>query len=316
MVPEVAITPYSLMKMRENPFLLPNKRLRRTIKRHLRDHWTSAKVARLKTAAIEEQLRAYGVQHSKERFLSLAANRFSAWSIADTWLAEDPVSFTDTKDEDFLGIAACELWKRYTPERPSTEMLDDWMQEGYQHLDDNNTSLACDIWWRVWQTLAPRFAPGMRTMQSVEPVFNGMQSVFNWSQGFEMHLHNASIKDVKYAELGREYCEQWLSQFTDEDASMQVNFRRALADFLFRLDRLKQGEAILIENIKRWPSEVWSYIALADACSDLFPSDTSLPVDLQRAQEILREGLAVTPQNAIDREVLEERLQELSERPV
>jgi len=32
-----------------------------------------------------------------------------------------------------LSLAACELWKRWCPQRPSVEMLDDAMQEGYRY---------------------------------------------------------------------------------------------------------------------------------------------------------------------------------------
>jgi hypothetical protein len=53
------------------------------------------------------------------------------------------------RDDDFLGIAACELWEHYCPERPSVEMLDDWMQEGY----DLSTSP------RGWRTCGERRPP-------------------------------------------------------------------------------------------------------------------------------------------------------------
>jgi hypothetical protein len=36
------------------------------------------------------------------------------------------------RDDDFLGVAACGLWEHYCPGRASVEMLDDWMQEGYE----------------------------------------------------------------------------------------------------------------------------------------------------------------------------------------
>ena len=314
MSPGISITPYSAMKMTENPSPHFDAELRAKIAQHMRDNWTSDKVARMETEAIEDQLRVYGVEHSRERFLLLAGNRFSAWNVAEVWLNEDDVTCAGTKEEDFLGIAACALWKRWAPDRPSMEMLDDWMQEGYQHQQEGKSASACDIWWKVWQVLVSRFDPSMRTMHAVEPVFSGMQSVFNWSQDFEMELHNASVDAVRYAEIGRDYCEQWLAQFRDEDDPMLVSFRRALSEFLFRLGKSEEGEAILLNNIKRWPSNVWGYVGLADAYSHLFRGASSLPLDLRRAEELLRKGLSVIGDDDRDREVLEERLQEIHER--
>ena len=66
-----------------------------------------------------------------DEFEALARGRGSAWSISQTWLASPTVVCTGV-EEDFLGLAACELWKRLLPQRPSIEMLDDWMQEGYE----------------------------------------------------------------------------------------------------------------------------------------------------------------------------------------
>lgn len=312
--PELSIPPHTIIRMLESvdesdltgisdaSSLLQRERSRR---------WTPARIAGMETEAIEEQLRILGVVHSRERFLSLAANRTSAWSIAETWIAEDPVHCDGTDDDDFFGLAACELWKRWIPDTPSMEMLDDWMQGGYEHMRQNADAAACDIWWRVWQALLPRFEPAMTTMHTTADVFQGVQSVFNWSQDFETGLINASIDDPRYAEIGRRYCEQWIAQFTEDD--MQVGIRRALACFLFRLGRIDEGVSILQGIIDTWPSNPCGYIALADVHANLWSPSSPLRRDLQRAEELLNQGLAVIGDDR-ERSVLHQRLRSVREK--
>jgi hypothetical protein len=48
---------------------------------------------------------------------------------------------------------------------PCPEMLDDWMQEGYDQLDDGHRAAACDVWWRVLEVLRGRLLPDMRTTE-------------------------------------------------------------------------------------------------------------------------------------------------------
>ena len=310
----LGLTPYTIARISEDPRSAGgDRRLRRVIEIGLRRNWTIKKVAAMTTEAIETQLRRYAVAHSRERFLTLAEGRASAWSVSEVWLAHDPIT-CHGKEEDFLGLAACELWKRYLPDRPSIEMIDDWMQEGYFHIEGKRTADACDVWWRVWTTLRPRFTPAMVTMNGTAPIFRGFQSIFNWSQDFEMHLGNAAIKDLRYAAVGRRYCTEWIAQFRGEDDRMQVSFHRALARFLFRLGEVDNAAATLHTIVEQWPGNIWGYVALADAYSHLFRSERHLPLDLEQAASFLRRALALPGLDRHDRETLMNRLAEVGAR--
>ncbi len=312
--PAVPITAYTIAKITEDPSRFDDPELARSVASHIRDAWTRAKVRDMDTTAIERQLSDYGVDHSRDRFLALASRTTSAWSVSEVWLEEDEVTCRGNQNEDFLGFAACELWKRWIADRPSVEMLCDWMQDGYDRVQAKDPTGACDLWWKVWSVLLPRFDRSMTTMHSVEPVFSGMQSVFNWSQDFENELLNAAIDDTCYAEIGVTYCGQWLRQFTGESETTQINIRRTLAELAFRLGDSKRGEAMLNEVIERWPRNAWGYVALADAHSHTFRGASSLPMNLRRAEEVLKAGLAAVGKKHKDRDVLEDRLRELHER--
>ncbi len=307
---DLGLTPYVVAQIAEDPDLRKDPRMRELYESHLRKDWTIARVAAMTTEDIEEQLGAYGVAHTRKRFLELAREYDYAWSISCEWEERDPITCKG-EEVDFLGLAACELWKRLLPERPSVEMLDDWMQAGYRIDAERRVGEACDVWWKVWRALRPRFTVSMRTMDATNQVFSGRQSVFNWSQDFETSLHNAAAREPRFAAAGLEYCHEWLAQFTEERPSCQVNFRRAKAHFHFCLGEIAEGEATLLQIVERWPNDPWGYVGLADAYSNFFKCDPGPPRNDARAIAYLEQGLAIGDLGESDRETLVERLEEV-----
>lgn len=308
------LTPYTVVKIAENPRSADNDAaLRRHIEQTVAHGWTIARVAAMSTHGIETQLRAYGVDYSPERFVRAANGRTSAWSIGEEWLAHRTTR-SSRRDEDFFGLAACELWKRHLADRPSTEMLDDWMQDGYTFVAQRRSAEACDIWWKAWTVLAPRFGPEMTVMAATDSVFSGTQSVFNWSQDFELEIGNAAVDDLRFATLGAEYCRQWLAQFRHETASLRINFTRALASFYSGLGQRQDCAAMLDALIEQWPDRPGAYIVLADFHSHLFPGERVLPLDVGRAESYLRHALTLPALTTSDRRVIEERLTDLQRR--
>lgn len=308
------LTAYTIAKIVEDPRSAGrDTALRRKVEEALRRDWTIAKVAALRTSEIVSWLERYGVAFEIGEFESLARGRDSAWSIAETWLAGIDASLSAT-EEDFLGLAACELWKRLLPERPSIEMLDDWMQEGYDLVERREEPAACDRWWTVWSTLRSRFTPEMTTVHATEPVFSGMQSIFNWTQDFETALLNAGRQGRRHAEMGRDFCAQWAAQFRDEEAWAQVSFRRGLAEHLARLGEVSAAEAVYRELPERWPGNVWAWVALADVRSGLFSRSAGLHLDFEEARACLRRALALPRLRPEEREMLRDRMVKVEER--
>ena len=301
------LTAYQVARIAE-PDDHPDPETRKLLAAHKARNWTFAKLATMETGAIEDQLRAFGVNYTRERYLEQSVGKQLAWTISEEWLRQDPV-ICKGKDEDFLGLAACELWKRLIPERPSIEMVDEWMQEGYQSME-RDFARACDLWWKVWRELLPRFTPAMRTMHDAEAIFPGEQCLFNWCQDFEMTLIDAST-DPKYAQLGCTYLREWLAQFAAEEADMQSNFRSSLAECLMQVGETGEGERVLLENVERWPRQASGYVALADAYSHFFRGASNLPLDVPTAIRWLEKGLTRVGKKDRDRSILEERLKEL-----
>jgi hypothetical protein len=270
--------------------------------------WTLDRVAALETGEIVGRLAELGANGSREPFLELAAERTSAWTVSDEWLAgiDKPLS---RHEQDFVGIAACELWKRFCPERPSLEMLDDWMQDGYDLSETGQGPEACDRWWSVWEVIHSRLTPEMRTCYSASPVFDGTQSIQNWVQDFQMELYNAARVEVRYARMGARLCEQVLARFTGDEGLFIRNFRAELGEFYYMEGRHDGGERVLMDLIRDHPDRAIGYASLANLLAHGACRDDG-PIDPQRARALLEEALALPVIDAEDYG-LEYRLNEL-----
>jgi len=111
--------PYVLAKIFEKSEVFAQ--MRRTNPQKASLLWTPGRVAVLDTTAIVEGLTRFGIDGRPENVRALAAGRTSAWSIARVWYAKIEARNVRLSryDEDFVGLAACELWKRYLPDPPS-----------------------------------------------------------------------------------------------------------------------------------------------------------------------------------------------------
>lgn len=124
------VHPYAIVKMEGNPFPMVWSQMSKREAAALKGNAPIHKAARLETAEIVSRLERLGIDGHQTAFVALTDGRMSAWSIGKVCI-EDLSAPPRTGDEDFICLAACELWKRYCPDHPSMEMVDDWVTEGY-----------------------------------------------------------------------------------------------------------------------------------------------------------------------------------------
>ena len=302
------IHPYAFAKMVADPSpnLLTGMSKRQVAA--LKDRWSSAKVARFETAEIVSRLEKLGIDGHQAVFVVLTGGRTSAWSIGKTWMNGLSVP-PDGADDDFICLAACELWKRYCPERPSMEMLDDWVTEGYDLSQARRNVEAVEIWLRVWEHVRPRIEPHMTTFDAADAVFQVSQFFGNWIQDFTMEIRNAGISDQKYTEIGIRVIHEVLGQFVDEALNTVLNFRCELGGFLFLADRCEEGEAVLQSIIREYPDLSCGYAELSTAMGY---TTHGIP-DYPRAIAIIEQALAYPVVDAADWD-LEVRLDDFREK--
>jgi hypothetical protein len=82
--------------------------------------------------------------------VELARAEHAASAIGDAWRQRFDVSVRGFED-DFIDLAAGVLRERLLSERPSFEILDERMQDGYVALLSNHDAVhASDQWLEVW----------------------------------------------------------------------------------------------------------------------------------------------------------------------
>ena len=300
------LSAYALAKMLDKPEMVRLAPM--GVSRRLRGLWTPGKVAPLETEAIQGRLRAIGVDPSREAFLDLAADRISAWEVSNVW-REGIGRRLGRDDDDFLGLGACELWKRFCPERPSVEMLDDGMGQGYEWSARNESEKACDRWWEVWETLRPRFRPETRATDQTLPVYRGSYFLGNWIQDFSIEIRPALSREARYARMGARFCREVLAQFPDEGDLFRANFRADMGEYLFAAGRAEEGEEALRALIGEMPHRAIGYLRLAEVHESSAEAGLD-PEGKARARALLEGAIAYPVDDASDWD-LEARLEEL-----
>ncbi len=275
--------------------------LKRTDPLRAAQYWTPGRLAAMETESIVARLGELGIDGSPRAYAKAADRLASAWSVSDGWVeqAGDKIS---KFDDDFLGLAACELWKRYLPDRPSVEMLDDWMQEGYVLDEAGEFERACDRWLEVWAALRNRLRPEMRMCDQADQILVGTQCLYNWLQDLELALTNASPGEPRFARAGIELCEDVLAQFRGEDGVFLGGFRAQLGSFHILAGEPEEGERILREIIQQQPDKALGYVRLA--CALGFGRRPGEPaIDPDRAVGLLRQALARPVRDASDYDI-------------
>ena len=236
----------------------------------------------------------------RRRFAELTRGHDSAEDVADEIMARREVPL-EPRSEDWLWFSIAILWERWQPDRPSFEMLDDWMQEGYQLVGDGQVPEACDLWLRVWRAFTSVCEKHrIDAVHDLDGRFRGSQSVFNWMQDLELELWNAGLENASYLRTRIDLCRDVVARFHDLGSLTASNMGCAIAESLAELGDAEAADA--------------EYEALirADAADDTLWTRWARSFERSneaRAADILERGLAVS--GLRDRRVLLEAAVEM-----
>jgi SEC-C motif len=255
--------------------------------------------------ALLAKLSALGVTMDHDSFVAQAGPFLSAQALAEVLIGQFE-SELPGHDEDWIWIALTCLWERWLPNRPSMEMIDDWMQAGYESLKARDVAAACRKWLATWQNIWRIMQDRrLRTIDEFDELFRGTQSLFNWLQDFSMELHNAGRADPAFFRERITILETLLNQ-VDLPDSIRLNFRNELAESYFATGEAAKGEQLYHAWLETEPRWGFGWMAWSD-CYAFWPPKENR--DLARAEAILKQGLAIA--GVEDREYLLERLADI-----
>jgi tetratricopeptide (TPR) repeat protein len=233
------------------------------------------------------KLRGFGLEIDRgwlERNCELA---LSAEEIAQPLLDQ---SRSRGPESDWIWICLATLWRRWFPEQPSFEELDDKMQTGYELLTSNDVRAACRVWLEAWNEVVRLLdKAGIESIAGFDKRFRGTESLYNWIQDLESELWNAGLEERQFLSARIALCEEGLRRFRSSDDLMIENRRRALAESYFELGETEKAEALFREWLDVDPCWGWGWIGW----SDFYLFTRTQRVDLNRCEQILREAFAI-----------------------
>jgi hypothetical protein len=255
------------------------------------------------------KLRSFDIQLDRASLERLCRQALSAEEIATPLL--DQRTFRGRRAEmesDWIWVCLTTLWQRWFPDQPCFELLDDKIEAGYELQGPGRDAAACRIWLEAWRdVLGLLDKGGLTSIRAFDERFRGSQSLFNWIQDLEDALWNAGLEDRQLLTARIAVCEEGLRRFPAEDELMTENRRRALAESYFELGETGKAEALYRDWLQADPRWGWGWIGWSDG----YGFTRTQFQDCPRAEQILREGLAV--EQVRDRRDMLERLADVCE---
>lgn len=247
---------------------------------------------RLTDAQLLDKLGGFGIELDRAGLQALCQDALSAQQVASQLLDRHvPASERGTPESDWVWLAVLALWQRWWPAKPCLETIDDKIQAGYERAQGQGA--ATDTWLRAWSDVLHLCdATGVTTIAGFDRRFPMTQSLFNWHQDLEMELGNAGLDDPAKLQARIRVGEEVLRRFTDCGQLEVENWRRAIAESWFWL-----GETSTADQLYRgWLDEdpQWGFGWVGWASGYLPPPRASASTDYRRAEELLRQGLAVS----------------------
>jgi uncharacterized protein YchJ len=281
--------------------VLPDAKLRQQAgERPLRAH-----AKRLTDGELLAKLRSFGIEIDRVWLERECARALSAQETAGPLMDK---STSRGQESDWIWICMATLWRRWFPEQPSFEVLDDRMQSGYELLKTSGAVAACRIWLEAWNDVLRLLdKAGIQSIEEFDERFRGTQSLFNWIQDLESELWNAGLDDRQFLSARIAMCEEAMRRFPSDDGLMVENRRRAVAESYFELDEADKAEALYRVWLDADPCWGWGWIGW----SDCYRFTRTERVDLNRCEQILREGFAIA--DVRDRADIADRLADVCE---
>ena len=225
-------------------------------------YFTLERVESLTTEEIIKELRDYGIEFKRKQFLLDVRRFYSVEELVRNWETSYSID-PEGVESDFIWLAATVLWERLAPDIINSEKINEMIERGYEFFDKNEEEKACKVWLGAWEHLKEQFKPEIRNIRDADAIHGFSEYIMDWSQDLMIALWNASLLQ----ELIK-ICRELLKYFPDSSDLFIHNVLRYIAEALFALDHIEEGEKEFKDLIERFPENSWGYIGWGDQYSD------------------------------------------------
>lgn len=261
-----------------------NPLVAKKVKKHLKDFLADAR--RLTDKELIKELSRLGYKYSRETFCEQSAAHISAQDMAESLIRARDRKLPES-DRTWLWYCIAILWERWLPERPSLEMIHQWMFDGYDQLDENPEQALLiwrDVWNHIFLILQQR---NITSIEALDEVFVGAVSISHWLPEFTEELIDAGDTNTQFYEQGLRVCEEAIP--LARDPGLAGSLKKAKAEFVCLLKGLSEAEALYENWLRENPKWGEGWIGWAE-CHWLALEDHT---DYNRAIAILKRGAAV-----------------------
>ncbi len=231
-----------------------------------------------------------GIKLDRERLGKLVKQFPSAEGMTRWLLKEDQVPQPHAEVEDWCWVSITTLWKRWFPEHPNFERVDEWIQDGLAAQTKYGTAAACAIWMLAWQSIAVLLeAYRFDSIEDFDECFAGTTGIEEWVPIFVDALGQASRDGVEWAALRLAVSEQALRLHEDlshPDERLMTKLRLALAQSHFDLGNIALAERWFGEAARESAQPEHCY----EACARAFLAKTAWR-HMTKAEVAARRGL-------------------------
>lgn len=269
-------SPHTLCRMFDDPKFrdehLSGKALERAI-----DSWTPRKVQALTEEEILAELERIGFPLDRDKFEATTHDVDFGWDLSEKlrpsslWLS--------AKDDDFPGLAAVELWKRWFPDRPCIEAIDDWIHDGYETQNEHER---LDHWLKAWGEIKKRIPQNVTTVAGVNQVLHSPIELKEWLAELQILLHDMVINKECNPDIGIQVSNDMLRLFPAE-REFRISFLCEIGFHQYAAGNIDAGDCAFGKAIEEKANSALPRVnqcyALLDTASDQGDRDLAERVD-------------------------------------
>ena len=226
--------------------------------------WSHDRVCKMSTDAIVMQLLDHGIYLRQAPFLAMCQARSSGWAVGQDLIKASSNKELSTDDKDFVVSAACILWERDSPHRPSFEMLQLWLHQGYRAYMNGRPKSAIRRWQKVWRGIYDHhLLPGITDIDRFNETFNSLYTLSNWICEFSFALMGVAVKDDETAACSLQFFDEFVLAFPCSSPLKTLLSSRV--EILWLLGRQQEAEQSAADLLVRYPENPFCTMALAKA---------------------------------------------------
>ena len=262
--------------------------------------WSLRSVAKMDTQEIIEKLESMHIHFDKEQFKKQAESYVSSEKLADDFYYTQ--DYEPEEEEDFIWMAISELWKRFLPEKPTIEAIDEAIIDGYNEVENEAFEKALEKWNAAWDMLDQVFPLDITSTDQIMEMGDFCYQFSDWLVDFANINIDIGQKTTSAVTTRINTVEKIFSRFPDVDEYTYQQLVIAKAESLAFLGKREEAESLIHDILEQYPENARAYAVWGN----MYWGEDNIPPDYEKAKEIYFTGISrCKPANDVLFEVLE-----------